>query len=172
MSYTVRFESNAFRADGTINKVLGALDQLKKQFKRQVQITEDEGTGPKIKTLFEVNQRVFDKAMDWASEDFDRQIEAVQWAWKGEEGVTKRRNGRQVTELRDIVDTGQLLQSKTKREIKKGVTEFEWTASHAQAVHDGQVTKNGSINPPRPWTEPTLQNAEDAVANIFQQETK
>ena len=50
--------------------------------------------------------------------------------------------------------------------------DFEWTASHAQAVHDGQVTKNGSINPPRPWTEPTLQNAEDAVANNFQQETK
>jgi hypothetical protein len=172
MSYIVRFESNAFKADGTINKVLGALDRLKRQFGRQVQITENETAGPKIKTLFEVNQRIFNKAMEWASEDFDNQIEAIQWSWKGPEGVTRRRNGRQVTELRDIVDTGQLLRSKTEREIKKGVTEFEWTADHAQAVHDGQMTKDGSINPPRPWTEPTLQNAENAVARIFREETK
>ena len=45
--------------------------------------------------------RVFKKAMDWAEEDFRREIESKKWDWPNE---TKRRNKTSVGSPRDIVD--------------------------------------------------------------------
>lgn len=167
MSYTLRIESNAYEADGGIAKVLNALQALKKSARGVLGVTSEEFQGNQLRELYGVNQRVFERAMDWADQDFDRQIEGEFWAWKGPDGRTRRKNGQVVTELRDIVDTGELLRSKQRRGISSSIAEFEWTAEHAEGVHDGYTLKSGGINPPRPWTEPTLMGLDNVVERLI-----
>lgn len=167
MSYTLRIESNAFEADSGIAKVVAALQSLKRSAKGVLGIKSEDFQGNRLETLYGINQRTFQRAVDWADQDFDRQIENVQWAWKGADGVTRRKNGQTVTELRNIVDTGALLDSKTRREISSSIVEFEWIAEHAEGVHDGYASKSGGYNPPRPWTEPTLSEIDNVIENLL-----
>lgn len=167
MSYTLRFTSNAFQADSAITKMLRALEGLKKQAKKFIGIRNEEFGGNRLQDLYGINQRTFERAMDWADADFDEQITLTQWDWKGPEGWTRRKNGQVVTEPRDIVDLGVLLQSKQRRQVSRNVVDFEWTAEHAQGVHDGYEAKNGTLNPARAWTEPTLANIDEVIDDIL-----
>lgn len=167
MAHTLRFQSNAFEADSAITKMLNALNRLKKSAKAIIGIKEEKFGGNKLQDLYGINRRTFERAMDWADVDFDEQIVLAQWDWKGPDGVTRRKNGQEVTEPRDIVDTGALLQSKQRRQLSRNVVEFEWTAEHAESVHDGYTAKTGAANPARPWTEPTLAEIENVIDEIF-----
>lgn len=120
-----------------------------------------------LKKLSGISQRTFERAMDWADADFDRQMTLEQWKWKGPDGRTRRKNGQVVTEPRDIVDTGALLQSKKREAISSSITEFSWEDPIAGAVHDGMTLKGGGNNPARPWTEPTMQEIEQVIDTIF-----
>jgi hypothetical protein len=167
MSYTLRFTSNAFEADSAIVKMLNALEGLKKQAKKFIGVQSEEFGGNRLQDLYGINQRTFERAMDWADQDFDQQINSAQWDWKGAEGTTKRKNGEVVSEPRDIVDMGTLLQSKQRRQSRRNVVDFEWTAEHAEGVHDGYRAKSGTLNPARPWTEPTLAEIDEVIDNIL-----
>lgn len=167
MSYTLRFESNAFQADSSIAKLVGALQSLKRSAKGVLGIKTEDFGGNRLEELYGVNQRTFQRAMDWADADFDEQIEAIQWSWKGSDGRTRRKNGETVTEPRNIVDTGTLLNSKQRRDINSSVTEFEWTADHAEFVHDGASLKGGGSNPARPWTDPTVAEIDEVIAGLL-----
>lgn len=163
MAYTVRFESNAFKADSAITKMLNVLDGLKKQAKKFVGIKNEEFGGNRLQDLYGINQRTFERAMDWADADFDQQMNLAQWDWRGPEGRTRRKNGQVVTEPRNIVDTGSLMASKQRTQVNKSTVDFTWTAPYAQEVHDGGAAKGGGSSPARPWTEPTLASIDQVI---------
>ena len=81
---------------------------------------------------------IFTKAMDWAEDDFRREIEAEKWGWPRE---TKRRSGPTVGSPRDIVDLGGLRNSQKRENISEDHTAFVWTGGEGKAyaleVHDG-----------------------------------
>jgi hypothetical protein len=83
MSYTLRFTSNAYQADSAITKMLNVLNAFKKQAKQFVGIKNEEFGGNRLQDLYGINQRTFERAMDWADADFDEQMSLVQWDWKG-----------------------------------------------------------------------------------------
>jgi hypothetical protein len=167
MAYTLRFESNAMQEDNKIRQLLGALTSFGRRMQRVAGVQVAEFEGNELRQLYGVNQRTFTYAMDWADANFDEQIMSAEWDWKGPDGRTRRRNGTTVTEPRDIVDTGALLRSKERNNINNSTTEFTWTADHAEGVHDGYVGRGGSINPARPWTDPTLQDIDGVIRTII-----
>lgn len=167
MSYTLRFTSNAFKADSAITKMLGALEALKRQAKNLIGIQNENFGGNRLQDLYGINQRTFERAMDWADQDFDQQINSIQWDWKGPDGTTRRKNGQVVSEPRDIVDSGTLLRSKQRKQVGRNVVDFEWTAEHAEGVHDGYKAKSGTLNPARPWTEPTIADIDEVIDGIL-----
>lgn len=172
MTYQLRFESNAFRADSAIGKALEALQRTINGAKKVAGVKVREEEVNRLVKLKGINQRTFRQAMDWADADFDEQITATKWDWKGPQWETKRKNGQRVTEPRDIVDTAVLLNSKRRDDIHSSITEFEWTAPHAGGVHDGYTARGGGVNPPRPWTEPTIEELDDVIKTLFEEGTK
>jgi hypothetical protein len=165
MAYRLLFESNAFRADSAIGRLLDGLSALSKGAKRAVGMRVQELEGNELRQLRGINQRTFERAMDWAEQDFDQQMVSSKWQWN--ENKTRRKNGQIVDSPRDIVDTGDLLQSKQRRQIGKSVTEFIWEDEVAELVHDGGTMKNGGAYPARPWTEPTLEDIEQVIDTVL-----
>jgi hypothetical protein len=147
--------------------MLNVLDSLKKQAKQFVGIKNEEFGGNRLQDLYGINQRTFERAMDWADTDFDQQMSLVQWDWKGIDGTTRRKNGEVVSEPRNIVDMGKLLQSKQRKQAGRNVVDFEWTTDHAEGVHDGYRAKSGASNPARPWTDLTLADIDEVVDGIL-----
>jgi hypothetical protein len=172
VTYQLRFESNAFKADSAIGKALDALQRTINGAKKVVGVRVREEEVNRLVKLRGINQRVFAGAMDWADNDFDQQILSEQWDWKGPDFVTRRKNGQEVTEPRDIVDTSALLNSKRREDSAGSITEFEWTVPYAEGVHDGYVAKGGSRNPARPWTEPTIEDLDEIIEGLFKEGTK
>lgn len=172
MAYQLRFESNAFQADNAIGKALDALQQTINEAKKIAGIRIREQEVNRLVKLRGVSQRVFARGMDWADSDFDKQMTDEKWGWKGAEWETRRKNGQVVTEPRDIVDTSALLNSKKRDDIHSSITEFEWTAPHAEAVHDGYTARNGTRNPARPWTEQTIKDLDQVIKTLFEEGTK
>lgn len=172
MGYTVRFESSAFQADSNIRKLIDFTSGLKRQLGAIAGVKVEDRDIDKLRKLYGVNERVFIEAMNWADQDFDQQITNSQWQWKGADGITRRKNGQIVTEPRDIVDTGALLSSKERRSAGRGNVEFEWTAPHAEGVHDGYSSKSGQRVPARPWTEPTLEDVDTVIQELLDRETR
>jgi hypothetical protein len=169
MAYQLRFESNAFRADSAIGRLLDGLSSLSKGARRAVGMNVQEFEGNELRQLRGVNQRTFERAMDWADKDFDQQMTSEKWLWenKDAENRTRRKNGEIVDSPRDIVDTGALLQSKQRRQIGKSITEFVWEDDVAELVHDGGRTKTGGAYPARPWTEPTLDEIDTVIETVL-----
>jgi|694.fasta_scaffold15202_6 hypothetical protein len=166
MAYQLRFESNAFRADSAIGRLLDGLSALSRNARRfaGAQITEYEGN--ELRQLRGINGRTFERAMDWADADFDQQMTSEKWDWPNE---TRRKNGQVVNSPRDIIDTGALLQSKRREQIGNSVVEFIWDDEVAEGVHDGMVSKSNKRLPARPWTEPTLDEIEGIIESMLRQ---
>ena len=165
MAYQLRFESNAFRADSAIGRLLDGLSALSKGAKRAVGIRGKEFEGNELRQLRGINQRTFERAMDWADQDFDQQMASEKWGWN--ENQTRRKNGETVGSRRDIIDTGDLLQSKQRVQIGKSITEFTWQDDVAELVHDGGTMKNGGAYPARPWTQPTLEDIDTVIETVL-----
>lgn len=115
--------------------------------------------------------RVFKKAMDWAEEDFRREIEEMKWGWPQE---TKRRNKTTAGLRRDIVDLGGLRDSQKRENVGENVTIFTWTGgegnSYALEVHDGYTSKGGNRMPARPFTDNTISRLREVVAGLLSEE--
>lgn len=170
MAYQLRVESNAFKADSIIGKMLDVLDATAKKAKRLAGANVRQDEVNKLLKLRGINTRVFERAMDWADADFDQQMLDEKWDWKGPEGRTRRKNGESVTEPRNIVDTGSLMQSKRREVVNSSVTEFIWDDKVAELVHDGGKTKKGDLYPARPWTEETLKDIDTVISSLYGQE--
>jgi hypothetical protein len=166
MAYTVRFESNAFEADSVMQKFLDAATGIGDRLQRFAGIKVRQTDALPLKKLYGINGRVFEATMDWADVNFDQQMTDAQWDWRGPNEETRRKNGQVVTEPRDIVDTGELLQSKQRTRTGKSSEEFSWTADHAQYVHDGYVSKSGARLPARAWTDKTFSEIDEVIQSI------
>lgn len=57
---------------------------------------------------------------------------------------------------RDIVDTGRLRASQQVSFIAPTTARWVWAVDYALPVHNGAVLRNGTILPPRKWTEVAL----------------
>jgi hypothetical protein len=165
MAYQLRFESNAFQADSAIGRLLDGLSALSKGARRAVGIQVKEYEGNELRQLRGINQRTFQRAMDWADNDFDQQMASSKWDWN--ENQTRRKNGQLVGSPRDIIDTGDLLQSKERVQVNRSTVDFIWRDDVAELVHDGGTTKNGGAYPARPWTEPVLDELDDMIGNML-----
>jgi len=171
MAYQLRFESNAFKADSAIGRLLDGLSAFSRGAKRAFGIEIKEYGGNELRQLRGINGRTFERAMDWADKDFDQQMASDKWplteAWPN---ITRRKNGEVVGSPRDIIDTGALLQSKRREQIGNSVVEFIWEDDVAEGVHDGMVTKRGKRLPARPWTEPTLEEIDLVIDTVLRKE--
>ena len=165
MAYQLRFESNAFQADSAIGRLLDGLSALSKGARRAVGIQVKEYEGNELRQLRGINQRTFQRAMDWADKDFDQQMASSKWDWN--ENQTRRKNGQLVGSPRDIIDTGDLLQSKERVQVNRSTVDFIWKDDVAELVHDGGTTKNGGAYPARPWTEPVLDEIDDMIGTML-----
>ena len=116
---------------------------------------------------------IFTKAMDWAEDDFRREIEAEKWDWPRE---TKRRSGPTVGSPRDIVDLGGLRNSQKRENISEDHTAFVWTGGEGKAyaleVHDGYSSKAGNRMPARPFTEETIAKLDEVIGGLVSREVK
>ena len=116
---------------------------------------------------------IFTKAMDWAEDDFRREIEAEKWGWPRE---TKRRSGPTVGSPRDIVDLGGLRNSQKRENISEDHTAFVWTGGEGKAyaleVHDGYSSKAGNRMPARPFTEETIAKLDEVIGGLVSREVK
>ena len=59
-------------------------------------------------------------------------------------------------QVRDIVDTGRLRASQTRRIESDNSVTFTWPVEYAAQVHEGGVGLNGQRFPGRPWTQAPL----------------
>lgn len=93
------------------------------------------------------------------AEEAKRQITTEKWDWPG---PTRRRSGQFVPAgLRDIVDTGKLLNSQSAPRVTQegalSVLRIEWTAAYAADVaFQSFVTATGAVAKPRNWITASL----------------
>ena len=116
---------------------------------------------------------VFRQAMDWAEEDFRREIEETKWDWPRE---TIRRNKTPVGSPRDIVDLGGLRDSQQREYMSDERTAFVWAGGEGKAyaleVHDGYSSKAGNRVPPRAFTEGTISRLDEVIGGLISREVR
>ena len=117
--------------------------------------------------------RVFKKVMDWAEEDFRREIESKKWYWPND---TKRRNKTPAGSPRDIVDLAGLRDSQKRENIDDNTTVFTWTGgegrSYALEIHDGYTSKGGNDMPARPFTDETISRLDEVISGLLSEEIR
>jgi len=108
--------------------------------------------------------KAFDVVVDAQEKAFNDAIVDEIWEWTR---PTDRSNGETVTSPRDIVDSGELLDS---LEVARSANEaeFTWTVDYAIYVQYGVTLKNGTVLPARDWV--ALGVAECDRAKIMQQQ--
>ena len=122
----------------------------------------------KIQVDTQVVTKELSKAMRSYSKELDQKLDHQffnsTWEWAvdfatGSYRETRRRNGQTVTSPRNIIDTGELLNSKQgPKPIGGGRIgrRWVWTAPYARYVKDGYMTTKGNIVPPRDWIRAAL----------------
>lgn len=119
----------------------------------------------KLKTAI---TNAFDTTVEAQSEAFDRAITAEVYPWPN---TTVRVNGDTVVSPRDLVDTGELLNSKViARDSSENAAEFSWEAQHALYVHQGVTLLSGAELPGRDWTTPAITDCDPK--EVFERELK
>lgn len=112
-------------------------------------------------------RRILSDYGDVLGPQLQNEIASSQFDWPR---FTQRKNGRRVAPgKRDIVDTGEFINSQQEPVISEGddgvSMTIEWTASHAKDIFYGEeaefVTRDGSIYtlelPGRDWIKPALE---------------
>lgn len=176
MPYTLRFESNPFRADQKIGKLLNSLVSLERTVQNAFGAKITEFSGNRLQKYNGLSVNTFNRAMDWAEADLQQQLTERKWAedWPN---ITFRRNGEIVFGgPRDIVDIGGLMQSQKRTNLGVRAVEFEWTGGegrdYAEYVHDGYTSKGGNRMPARPWTNATVQGLPEVIQSIINETLK
>jgi len=123
--------------------------------------------------------RVFDRAVQEAlaktgkklDQQFDTEVTSVIWPW--DRGDTFRKNKDIASSPRDIVDLGDLRDSKSEPEkIDNYSLKWTWKVDYSAIVHNGGKFKDGTEYPKRPWTETAEKevNIENYFADILRRE--
>lgn len=99
--------------------------------------------------------KAWDNTVDRMSQAMDDAIASDTYQYPR---TTKRRNKSVVSSPRDIVDLGNLYDSKTVARSSDGnAAEFSWETPYSMAIHEGHTTKSGTEIPPRSWTEKAIE---------------
>lgn len=102
--------------------------------------------------------RSMDRTIERTSEAMDYAIDADLYDYPR---TTQRKSGEIVSSPRNLVDLGDLKDSKVVARSSDGNTaEFSWDVPYSIAVHDGYTTKTGKDVPPRKWTEKGIEEAD------------
>ena len=132
---------------------------------------------PKINTPDDL-PRIFDRAVREAlkktgkrlDEQFDLEVSTVKWPW--DRGETVRKNKQTVKSPRDIVDLGNLKNSKKSENLDPYGIRWTWEVDYSSIVHDGGKFMDGSEYPERPWTKDAEKevNIQEYFADILRRE--
>lgn len=94
-----------------------------------------------------------------------QEISKPQFEYTDDEGrdvITRRKSGRVVGSPRDIVDTGELLNSQSAPEVQGSTLTIRWTAPYSRQVLEGGYVvgtlRNNYVAKPRDWITPALRN--------------
>jgi len=97
----------------------------------------------------------WDPVIQAVSRQLDKEMESEQWDWPRE---TVRSDGRVVFSPRDIIDRGDLKESKEVRRVQGTQAEISYSARYAAIVHEGATLSNGTRLLARPWINRALEN--------------
>lgn len=99
--------------------------------------------------------KAWDNTVDRMSQAMDDAIASDTYQYPR---TTKRRNKSVVSSPRDIVDLGNLYDSKSVARSSNGnAAEFSWDVDYAAAMYYGYTTKGGHEVPGRPWVEKAME---------------
>lgn len=114
-------------------------------------------------------QEAFEVTVQQVSEGCDRELESDKWDWPRE---TLRKSGNLIPPgLRDIIDTGELLESK-EVSVEGNDATIKWDCNHALITHDGATLRNGTEIIARPFTEVPVATGNDIFANELKERLK
>ena len=100
---------------------------------------------------------------------FTVELQSNVWPWPGK---TKRRNGGEAGEIRDIVDLGNLKRSQQNQKIDNYTWQWIWNVDYSAVVHNGANLKQGGNYPARPWTKTAFRevNPDKILSDIIRRE--
>tara|TARA_R100001510_G_scaffold20783_1_gene18187 strand:- start:4268 stop:4693 length:426 start_codon:yes stop_codon:yes gene_type:complete len=101
---------------------------------------------PDLKKALDI---AFKEVVPVLDREFTVEIQSNVWPWPGK---TKRKNGREAGQIRNIVDLGDLKRSQENRRIDNFTWRWTWNVDYSKVVHNGAVLKQGGNYPARPWT--------------------
>ena len=113
----------------------------------------------KVNINTQVIESKLSKAMAAYSKEIDQNLDHQffdsKWEWPR---LTRRRSGRTVGSPRDIIDTGELLNSKQGPTPIGGKIGYRWTwnTPYASLVKNGYISRTGEIVPARDWIKAAL----------------
>ena len=120
-----------------------------------------------VKPFVQKAQRSFAKANDTLEQDIVGSIGSPIWQWPGQ---TERQSGQVVGSPRDIVDSGDLLDSYRVERRGPNQTAHVFDVPYALAVHEGAALRNGGIIPARPFTEAPVRDFPRMFAEAWRDE--
>jgi hypothetical protein len=91
---------------------------------------------------------------------FDFSLGADIWSWPRD---TERQNGEVAGRIRNAVDEGDLADSYERQREGRRRYIHRWGVPYAVVVHNGATLSNGTVLPPRPWTDEGV----DAIPMLF-----
>jgi hypothetical protein len=95
-------------------------------------------------------EQSFAEIVDQFKEEQLEQIESEKWDWPRE---TLRHNGQKVLAPRDIIDTGELINSLEVEDISTTEVVYHYPVKYAIIVHEGATLNTGTELPARPWVD-------------------
>jgi hypothetical protein len=105
--------------------------------------------------LNKVNEAIagaFETTVEAYADQCQAELESEKWDWPR---TTHRQNGEVVTSPRNVIDTGDLINSQEIEYLDPSTALINYGSDHALDVHEGKV-ENGLLKPGRPWTETAL----------------
>jgi hypothetical protein len=102
----------------------------------------------------------FAEIVDQFTEEQIDQIKSDKWEWPRE---TIRHNGQTVGSPRDIIDTGELINSLEVEDISNTEVVYHYPVKYAINVHEGIVLASGVELPARPWVDDAVEELKNKI---------
>ncbi len=117
------------------------------------------------KALLQKMERAFQEVNEIDLEEaFNFEIASPVWNWPGE---TVRSKGVVAGSPRNIIDSGDLLDSYDRQRTDKTQYLHAWRVPYAAANHDGAALRSGAVIIPRPWTDRPVEALPGMFARRF-----
>ena len=105
------------------------------------------------------SQKAFDRYARRLNDQFLAEFTAPKWSWPG---FTRRKNGSTAGPARNIIDTGELINSQKFAITGETTATYSWQTHYASMVLSGFKTTSGTSYPGRNWVKSGLEAAPPA----------